>query len=78
MQLDLLSYQLTPDELCENPAPKSCNPSAVRWQLAKAAVYLQLIRCFMAGAQTSGAVRRHEIERLHRLRQEALAEAEGF
>lgn len=77
MQLDLLSYQLTAEELPASPPPPPPippNPHARHWQQTKADLYLRLMARFMNGSLCSQAVRRHEIERLHQLRQQALAQ----
>ncbi|MBD3882117.1 hypothetical protein IFO70_10140 [Phormidium tenue FACHB-886] len=71
MQLDLLTYQLTPKEtevlgVCENlqPIAPPPNPHAIAWQEAKAAYYLSLINRFVGSSRCSAEVRRHETSRL--------------
>jgi hypothetical protein len=63
--------------LCEHrPLPVS-NPRS-QWHSEQAAFYLRLMGRFLRpDAVCSQAVRSHEIERLHRLRQEALAKIGG-
>lgn len=78
MQLDLLTYQPTPEEITapppQPPPPKPPNPHAIAWQETKAAFYLQTMNRLMSSTQCSQATRRHEIQRLHHLREQALAE----
>lgn len=76
MQLDLLSYQPTPEEMAiPAPQPQPVNRHALAWQEAKADFYLRLMNRFMRGSLPQ-QIKRHEIERLHQLRQQALAEME--
>jgi hypothetical protein len=73
LQLDLLTYQPTAEEMASpTPKPQPVNLHAIAWQETKAACYLSLMRRFMRGSLCSQAVRSHEIERLHQLRQECL------
>lgn len=77
-QLDLLSYQLTPEELVGDglpQAPRQASAPSPRtiWHETKAGFYLRLMSRFMSGSLCSGVVRRHEIARLHELRQRELA-----
>lgn len=90
MQLDLLTYQLTPEEtevlgVCEDlqqPIAQARresfapppNPHAIAWQEAKAAYYLTLINRFVGSSRCSTEVRRHETSRLFALRSAALEE----
>ena len=80
MQIDLLTYQPTAEEMATTeplPAPKPPKPASVRameWQQTKADFYLAMMNRFMNGALCSQVVRRHEIQRLHQLREAALAE----
>lgn len=52
--------------------PSTQNTAAAAWQEAKAAFYLRLISRFQQGTLTSPEVRRHEIARVHCLRQQSL------
>lgn len=77
MQFDLLSYQLTEQELAE-PAPPPIaappiNQSAIDWHQSKADYYLRLMGRFMSGTRCRQPVRKHEISRLHELRMSELA-----
>lgn len=80
MQIELLSYQPTAEEMATTeplPAPKPPKPASVRameWHSLRAAFYLALMNRFMSGSLCSQVVRRHEIQRLHQLREAALAE----
>ncbi len=91
MQLDLLSYQLTPEELASpiDPQPlirSQLNRGAIEWLDAKQFYYLRLIGKFVEiGIQekASGnadpvrqARRRHEIARLHQIRSDVLRQIE--
>ncbi len=73
MQLNLLTYQPTAEEMATpTPKPQPVNLHAIAWQETKAAFYLSLMRRFMYGSLCSQQVRRHEIERLHQMRQACL------
>jgi hypothetical protein len=81
MQLDLLTYQLTPEETevkaeCSNlqPIASPPNPHAIAWQEAKATYFLQLMNRFVYGSRCSPEVRKRETSRLFALRAAALEE----
>ncbi|MDX2215468.1 MAG: hypothetical protein SFY66_19550 [Oculatellaceae cyanobacterium bins.114] len=75
IQLDLLSYALTPEEAAETPPqPKSpINRHEIAFYEAKASVYLRFMNNIMASSRLLPHVKRHEIIRLHQLRSQALA-----
>lgn len=76
-QMSLLDYVPEPIENALPPLPTAeqvrVNRLAEFWQ-AKAALYLRLIRQFMEGTLLSVELRRHEINRLYLLREQALNE----
>lgn len=69
---------LIPDTVtrCESRPP--INKQALVWREGKAALYLELIGRMMASQCLTPEVKRHEISRLHALRQQALAEIESL
>lgn len=77
-QLDLLSYQLSPEEVgCTEATPiaplPAPNAHAIAYWEVGAAVYLRLMNNLMKGDRLPAHVKRHEISRLHELREQALA-----
>lgn len=73
MQLDLLTYIPTPQEIAEPPPqPKH----AIAYHTAAAALYLRLMAKLMRSDRLSQSIRTYEITRLHQLRQQALARIE--
>ena len=76
LQLNLLCYELTPEEL-ETPELKILpstppNPHAIAWQEAQVTYCLKMINRFVGGGRCSAEVRRRETTRLYRMRQEAI------
>ena len=72
-QLALLD--LPPVEDASQPLPfaQPNHRQAIAWHTARAELYLRLMNRFLNGNRCSQEVRRHEISRLHSLRQQALA-----
>lgn len=73
-QLDLLSYQPTAEELTPPVAPDNiqpANPHLVAWWQGQADFYLRLM-AKLAPKAAQKAHLKHEINRLHNLRSQAL------
>ncbi|MBW4661013.1 MAG: hypothetical protein KME15_20240 [Drouetiella hepatica Uher 2000/2452] len=79
MQLDLLTYQPSPEEMTiaanpSSPVAPPANQHAIAWQEAKAAYYLRLMSRFVGTGRLSTEVNQREISRLFAMRLAALEE----
>jgi hypothetical protein len=70
-QLDLWSVEPEPEPDLVPVCSKSL--AQIEWQRARADFYLRLMGRFLKGSKCPQPVRRHEIERIHQMRQSAIA-----